>query len=568
MTTPTTPAPRTSTAPAQEAAVDAPQQATREAPTSPGADAPATEGGAPLQPPAHPGGGDGGSPDDAAPDDVAARQAARSHRQRPTSEAFRELMASGWAAAGAQEPPTERAAAAPFAAARRAEVSRMFPGERLVVPAGPLKTRSNDTDYRFRAHSAFAHLTGLGGEREPDAVLVLDPRTSEDGAQQEGGHEAVLLFRPRTPRTSEEFFADARYGEFWVGARPSLADAEAELGLTCRDVRDLDDLLADGGAPLRVVADADPALTARVSALRTAAGTDPAAAEVADDELVVALSELRLVKDEHEVEQMRLAVAASASGFEDVVRSLPRALDHVRGERVVESAFAARAREDGNGVGYETIAAAGEHACTLHWTRNDGPVRSGQLVLLDAGVEVDSLYTADVTRTLPVDGRFTEPQRRVYQAVLDAADASFAVARPGSRFRDLHEAAMRVIAARLDAWGLLAVGAEEALSAEGGQHRRWMVHGTSHHLGLDVHDCAQARREMYLDAVLEPGMVFTIEPGLYFKSDDELVPEELRGIGVRIEDDVLVTADGCENLSAALPREPGAVEEWMASLRG
>ncbi|GAA2027216.1 aminopeptidase P family protein [Pseudokineococcus marinus] len=575
MTTPTTPAPRTSTAPAQDAASEttqeATQEATRQVPASSGADAPATEGGAPLQPPAHPG------EDGAAPDDVAARQAARSHRQRPTSEAFRELMASGWAAAGAQDGAPERAAAAPFAAARRAEVSRMFPGERLVIPAGPLKTRSNDTDYRFRAHSAFAHLTGLGGEREPDAVLVLDPRGSEDGAQQDGGrpeggrqegHEAVLLFRPRTPRTSEEFFADARYGEFWVGARPSLADAEAELGLTCRDVRDLDDLLAEGGAPLRVVADADPALTARVSALRTAAGTDPAAAEVADDELVVALSELRLVKDEHEVEQMRLAVAASASGFEDVVRSLPRALDHVRGERVVESAFAARAREDGNGVGYETIAAAGEHACTLHWTRNDGPVRPGQLVLLDAGVEVDSLYTADVTRTLPVDGRFTEPQRRVYQAVLDAADASFAVARPGSRFRDLHEAAMRVIAARLDEWGLLAVGAEEALSAEGGQHRRWMVHGTSHHLGLDVHDCAQARREMYLDAVLEPGMVFTIEPGLYFKSDDELVPEELRGIGVRIEDDVLVTADGCENLSAALPREPGAVEEWMASLRG
>lgn len=563
MTTPTTPAPRTSTAPVQEA--------------SAGADAPATEGGAPLSPPEPTGAvqdptgagrdeGEGApeeAPDEEAPDEVAARRAARSHRQRPTSEAFRELMASGWAAA--PDPSPERAAAAPFAAARRAEVSRMFPGERLVVPAGPLKTRSNDTDYRFRAHSAFAHLTGLGGEREPDAVLVLDPRGAEDAGEE--GHEAVLLFRPRTPRTSEEFFADARYGEFWVGARPSLADAEAELGLTCRDVRELDDLLAEGAAPLRVVADADPALTARVTALRTSAGADPAAAEVADDELAVALSELRLVKDEHEVEQMRLAVAASARGFEDVVRSLPRALEHARGERVVEGAFAARAREEGNGVGYETIAAAGEHACTLHWTRNDGTVRPGQLVLLDAGVEVDSLYTADVTRTLPVDGRFTEPQRRVYQAVLDAADASFAVARPGSRFRDLHEAAMRVIAARLAEWGLLPVGAEEALSADGGQHRRWMVHGTSHHLGIDVHDCAQARREMYLDAVLEPGMVFTIEPGLYFKSDDELVPQELRGIGVRIEDDVLVTADGCENLTAALPREPGAVEAWMASLR-
>ncbi|MEJ5944914.1 aminopeptidase P family protein [Pseudokineococcus basanitobsidens] len=517
----------------------------------------------------------------------AERAARRSHRQRPTSEAFRALMASGWGPLddgaghdgarhdGARDDGTGRLApAAPYAAARREAVSRLFPGERLVLPAGPLKTRSNDTDYRFRAYSAFVHLTGLGGEREPDAVLVLDPRPSGRGVDDTGtedadaGHEAVLLFRPRTPRTSQEFFADSRYGEFWVGARPSLADMEAELGLTCRDVAELDDLLAAGGAPLRVLPDVDPALTARVAELRRSAGTPEDDAAEADDELVVALSELRLVKDEHEVEQLRLAVGASARGFEDVVRSLPRALAHERGERVVEGAFAARAREDGNGVGYETIAAAGEHACTLHWTRNDGPVRPGQLVLLDAGVEVDSLYTADVTRTVPVDGIFTEVQRRVYQAVLDAADASFAVARPGSRFRDLHEAAMRVVAARLEEWGLLGVGVEEALSEDGGQHRRWMVHGTSHHLGLDVHDCAQARREMYLDAVLEPGMVFTIEPGLYFKGEDELVPAEYRGIGVRIEDDVLVTADGCENLSGMLPRTPDDVESWMAALRG
>ncbi|ROP43929.1 aminopeptidase P family protein [Pseudokineococcus lusitanus] len=497
---------------------------------------------------------------------AAEAQASRSHRQRPTSAAFRELMASGWAPA--DEAPPARAEVAPYAAARRAAVSRLFPGERLVLPAGPLKTRSNDSDYRFRAHSAFAHLTGLGGEREPDAVLVLDPRDGGAGADAEdAGHEAVLLFRPRTPRTSEEFFADSRYGEFWVGARPSLADAEAETGLVCRDVAELDDLLAAGGAPLRVVPDADPALAARVAALRGGAGVTEEAGALADDELVVALSELRLVKDEHEVAQMRLAVAASVHGFEDVVRSLPRAVGHVRGERVVEGAFGARAREEGGGTGYETIAAAGEHACTLHWTRNDGVVRSGDLLLLDAGVEAESLYTADITRTLPVDGRFTPAQRRVYEAVLDAADASFAVARPGSRFRDLHEAAMQVVAARLHDWGLIPVPLEEALSERGGQHRRWMVHGTSHHLGIDVHDCAQARREMYLDAVLEPGMVFTIEPGLYFKGDDELVPAELRGIGVRIEDDVLVTEDGCENLSAALPRRADDVEAWMASLR-
>ena len=161
-------------------------------------------------------------------------------------------------------------------------------------------------------------------------------------------------------------------------------------------------------------------------------------------------------------------------------------------------------------------------------------------------------------------GSATGMSMAVVQAVLDAADAGFAAAVPGAKFRDVHAAAMRVIAERLSDWGLLPVTAEESLLPENQHHRRWMVHGTSHHLGLDVHDCAQARAELYLDGVLEPGMVFTIEPGLYFKSDDLLVPQEYRGIGVRIEDDVLITSDGNENLSAALPRDPDAVEAWMA----
>ena len=158
-------------------------------------------------------------------------------------------------------------------------------------------------------------------------------------------------------------------------------------------------------------------------------------------------------------------------------------------------------------------------------------------------------------------------QSEIYTAVLDAADHAFATARPGLKFRDVHTAAMEVLAERLSAWGLLPVDTATSLSQEGQHHRRWMPHGTSHHLGLDVHDCAQARREMYLDAELKPGMIFTIEPGLYFKADDLTVPAEYRGIGVRIEDDILVTDDGVVNLSAALPRTPEDVEAWMASLR-
>ncbi len=481
--------------------------------------------------------------------------------QRPSSQAFREFIASDWAPAGGDGAPRETVA--DFTPARREALSAKFPGERLVIPAGGFKVRSNDTDYRFRPHTAFAHLTGLGTDEEPDAVLVLEPKSDGEG------HDATLYFRPQSDRNSEEFYADARYGEFWIGQRPSLEDIATRTGLTTAHSDHLHDAVGKdaGHVTIRVVPGSDVAVEQTVADIRSE-HVNAEAQQEADAALAEALSELRLVKDDWEIEQMREAVNASIDGFEQVVRSLPRAVGHPRGERVIEGAFGATAREAGNGIGYDTIAAAGDHATTLHWIRNDGTVKSGELVLLDAGVEVDSLYTADITRTLPVDGTFTDVQRKVYTAVLDAADAAFAAAKPGLKFRDVHAAAMKVLAARLQEWGLLPVDAETSLDPQGQHHRRWMPHGTSHHLGLDVHDCAQARREMYLDAELQPGMVFTIEPGLYFKADDLAVPAEYRGIGVRIEDDILVTADGVENLSASLARRPEDVEAWMAKLSG
>src|SRR5690606_4447106 len=158
---------------------------------------------------------------------------------------------------------------------------------------------------------------------------------------------------------------------------------------------------------------------------------------------------------EWEIQQIRDAVDATIDGFARVVKELPRAIEHKRGERVVEATFDGHAREEGNAVGYETIAASGEHATTLHWIRNDGQVRRGDLLLLDAGVEVESLYTADITRVLPVDGQFSPAQRKVYAVVLEAADAGFAVARPGAKFIDVHNAAMEVIERRLREWGIV-----------------------------------------------------------------------------------------------------------------
>ena len=491
--------------------------------------------------------------------------------QRPDSAAFQQFMASQWAEAEPTE--VERAPVADFAAERRRRISERFPGERLVLPAGPLKVRSNDTDYRFRPHSAFAHLTGLGVDHEPDAVLVLEP--VQEGAGDDGGHhEATLYFHPMAGRDSKEFYADAKNGEFWVGPRPTLEELGAAYGLRTRDLGGLEDAVtknagptALGGLRVRLVREVDLNVDALVDTSRINTGVDLESSDALDGELAEALSELRLVKDAHEVGQLREAVDATIAGFTDIVHVLPAAAGHRhRGERMVEGAFFARARTDGNDLGYDTIAACGNNATVLHWIRNTGRVIPGELILVDAGVEADSLYTADITRALPVNGRYSEVQRRIYQAVLDAADAAFDAAVPGNRFRDVHAAAMEVLARRLESWGLLPVPAEVSLSAAGQHHRRWMPHGTSHHLGLDVHDCAQAKRELYVDGVIEPGMVFTIEPGLYFKAEDLAVPEEYRGIGVRIEDDVLITEDGNVNLSSGLPRTPDEVEAWMTGL--
>ncbi|MCL6298099.1 aminopeptidase P family protein [Streptomyces kronopolitis] len=442
----------------------------------------------------------------------------------PVSRTLADFMAGGWA-----PPPLPDDTRVPgFAqfAGRRARLAARFPGERLLVPAGELRVRSHDCDHRFRPHSAYAWLTGLTGEDQPGHVLVLEP----DG-------EAVLYLRPRPPRdTGGAFYRDRKYGEFWVGRRPDPAETERRTGLRCAPLDDL------------------------------AQNRHPGRNAAQDAELATALSELRLEKDPWEVAQLQRAVDHTVTGFEDVVRSLPAALRHPRGERWVEGVFQLRARAEGNGTGYETIAAAGAHACVLHWTRNDGPLDPAQLLLLDTGVETDALYTADLTRTLPLSGRFSPVQRRVYELVLAAQDAGIAALKPGARFRDFHRACSAVLAEGLADWGVLRVPAAQALAPDSGLYRRYTLCSSGHMLGLDVHDCGRARAEQYLDGVLTEGQVLTVEPGLYLQPDDETLPRELRGIGVRIEDDLVITADGARLLSGALPRTADGVEEWMDRL--
>ncbi|MFI1782155.1 aminopeptidase P family protein [Streptomyces rubiginosohelvolus] len=459
------------------------------------------------------------------------------------SDELAESMKSGWADTELHD--LQPIPQAEHTANRRAALSARFPGERLVIPAGNLKTRSNDTEYAFRASTEYAYLTG---DQTQDGVLVLEPAGDT-------GHEATLYLLPRSNRENGEFWLDGQ-GELWVGRRNSLTEAEQLLGIPAKDVRELPAALTEATGPVRNVRGHDAAIEAAL--------TDKVTAE-RDEELRVYLSEARLVKDAFEIAELQKACDATARGFEDVVKSLDKA--EATSERFIEGTFFLRARIEGNDIGYGSICAAGPHATTLHWVRNDGAVRAGELLLLDAGVETNDLYTADVTRTLPINGTFSPLQRKIYDAVYEAQEAGIAAVKPGADYRDFHDAAQRVLAEKLVEWGLLGdLSVDKVL--ELGLQRRWTLHGTGHMLGMDVHDCAAARTEAYVNGTLEPGVCLTVEPGLYFQADDLTVPEEYRGIGVRIEDDILVTEDGNRNLSDSLPRRADEVEAWMAQLKG
>lgn len=470
--------------------------------------------------------------------DLQAGPAKASHDFEPP-QALVDFMSQGWIDRPAVR---ERHPQADRFAQRRAELSKSYPGIYLVVPAGSERVRANDTFFRFRPSSDFAYLLGPG---EPGAVLVLEPSGQ--------GHRSVL-FVPEHNRGTAEFFTDRVYGELWVGRHRGVEESQAYFGVDeCRPLRSRVGYLQelrDAKYPLRVLRTHDDEVD------RGFEESD------GDRELAEHLSEMRLIKDEYELDELRNACVLSKRAFEDVIRAMRSA----KSEREIEAAYWSRARIDANDVGYLTIAAAGQHACTLHWTRNDGAVRPGELLLLDAGVECDSLYTADITRTLPISGRYSPEQRTIYEIVWRAQKAGIEAAVAGNDFLEPHRSAVRVLAQGLIDLGILKTTLDEALDQDRLLHRRYSLHGVSHMLGLDVHDCAHARTQEYRHGKLREGMVLTVEPGLYFQHDDATVPEAFRGIGVRIEDDIAVTAAGPENLSASLPSQADAVERWIAGL--
>jgi len=426
---------------------------------------------------------------------------------------------------------------------RRTRVLDAIPGDVMIVPGAHQLTRSNDTEFPFRQNSDFFYLTGFD---EPDALLVLAPHHAE--------HKSVLFLRERD-----------RMKEIWNGRRLGSAAAPAALGI-------------DAAFPIEELAERLPEYIAGARAMHYTFGTDEARdrtihaaldgaraktrraghAPVRFADPAILIHEMRLFKTPEEVAIMRRAAEATGRGHVAAMRATRPGLHEYEIEAAIEVEYA---RAGAQCPAYESIVGGGENATILHYVTNRDVLRDGDLLLVDSGAEVDC-YTCDVTRTWPVNGKFTGEQRAIYEIVLAAQEASIARVHPGAARNEFHEASVRVITEGLIDLGLLKGSVGEAIEKE--TYRDFYMHGTGHWLGLDVHDVGS-----YLDGsdaprLLAAGMVTTVEPGIYVQRDLD-VDERFKGIGVRIEDDLLVTVDGNDNLTAAIPKTIAELEALVGS---
>ncbi|MGQ0554125.1 MAG: aminopeptidase P N-terminal domain-containing protein [Planctomycetota bacterium] len=415
-------------------------------------------------------------------------------------------------------------------------------GSVAVFPAGSERLRSRDTHFRFRPDSDFWYLTGFA---EPDAVAVLRPEADSE--------RFVLFVRPRDPEM-----------EVWNGRRAGVEGARELYGADAAfPIEALDTelpRLLKGSQALHYTTGLDPDFDRKILSwlremhARTRDGVRFPAQLVAPGAL---LHEQRLIKSADEVAVLRRAAAITNDAHRAAMTNVREGQGEFEIEALVDGTFR---RGGGWGPGYLSICASGKNATILHYNTNQEHVGRGDLVLLDAGCEVEA-YTADVTRCFPANGRFSAPQRELYEVVLAAQLAAIAQVRPGQSFLSVHEVAVRKLVEGLLALELLpqAEGGLDAVIASG-SFRRYYMHRTSHWLGLDVHDVGAYFEPDKSSRLLRPGMVLTVEPGLYVAADDERAPERFRGLGVRIEDDVLVTAGGHDVLTAAIPKTVAEIE--------
>ncbi len=415
-----------------------------------------------------------------------------------------------------------------------------------VIPTATTKTRNDDADYKFRPTSDFWYLTGLN---EPGACLVLLP--GEDGEP----HRSVLFLRERD-----------KLREIWDGRRLGLERAPEALGVdTAMDIEELwtelPKLLEGRERIMWRFGDddvADRRMVETFTSLRNLArGPVEPAKELLDTGPV--LHELRVIKSDAELELMRRAARLSAETHAALMRHVQPGMNECEAEAFLDHGY----RSAGSsGAAYSHICAGGANACILHYIENDQPLKDGDLLLVDSGAEWH-YYAADITRTFPVGGKFTAEQRALYQVVLDVEEAAIAVSGPNVPYDRIHEVALGVIVDGLLEHGLLKGTREEAL--ESGSYREFFMHKTGHYLGLDVHDCGRYTTPGGASRPLEPGMVFTVEPGIYVDPENMEVEARWRGIGIRIEDDVLITEEGHEVLTGDVPKAIHEVEAMCAA---
>ncbi len=412
-----------------------------------------------------------------------------------------------------------------------------------IIPTNTVKMRNHDCDFRFRPDSDFWYLTGFA---EPGCVLVLIP--GEEESDDKVG-KSVLFLR----ESNKEM-------EIWNGKRLGLEAAPEALGVD--EAYNIEDLwtklpeLLVGHPRILYRLGMDDAMDLQFNQMikglrgRARKGIEPPV-EIVDGHH--SLHEMRLHKSEQEIELMRKAAAITAEAHVAAMAAARDGMNEYEIDALLDYTF----RKNGaNGPAYSTIVAGGSNACILHYVENDQPLKDGELVLIDAGAEY-KCYACDVTRTFPVSGTFSDPQRAIYDVVLRAQEAAVAAVKPGVPTDSIHEVSLNNLVDGLIELGLIEGPREKAI--EDKTFRDFFMHGTSHWLGLDVHDCGSYAEDGE-SRDLEPGMVLTIEPGLYVDPNNQDVDAKWRGIGVRIEDDILVTEEGHENLTAAVPKSVEAVE--------
>jgi Xaa-Pro aminopeptidase len=423
------------------------------------------------------------------------------------------------------------------AARRRALLERLGPGAVAVIGGKRAVARNSDVEHRFRQHGDVLYLSGFV---EPEAVLVLAPGRDKP---------FVMFVRPR----------DAEK-ETWTGRRAGVEGAVERYGADeALPIEQLDaelpNLLDGAEEVVYATGDPDQDLDQRiVAALRHLKAHERRGrrAPMRIRDLSSVLGELRLIKDDAALDTLRRAAAITGEAHRAAMRAARGGMREYEIEALVDYTF----RKHGGLPGYGTIVGGGANATILHYVDNDAVLAAGQLLLIDAGCELEG-FTADVTRTFPIAAGFSPAQRRVYEIVLAVQKRCVAAVRPGVTVDDIHQLAVEGLTAGMIELGLLR--GEPAALIESGDYKKFYMHRTSHWLGLDVHDVGRYAPDG-TPRPLGPGMVLTVEPGLYVAGDAAEVPDELRGIGVRIEDDLLVTAAGHEVLTAGIPKEIAEIE--------